>query len=439
MMAKFFVSIFTFLILILNNAGAIGSTISLSSCSQTEVQNAMNNASDGDVISCPPGSWSWSNVNIPNKNITLQGAGIDQTTIMITAARGLEKAAGVGDKPFRITGFTFRSDATYHHDNGHAMIAFADGHGWRFDHNKVKIYSDVNTTWGGNGLVTLNDAAGLIDHNEFTDDDANPTNGCLHVGVYVMGSGTSRFNSPSMIGQTDGVVFIEDNIFDGRKGGKNIAECGSGGHGRHAVYAALLGGVYVFRHNDIYDADADVHPFCSTISGREFEISNNTWHVSSGFNLPVPIQISAATGVIYGNTRTGGGSINYGYRFQYWRLTTRTCSNIVFDGIIADTRCQDNEGYPCKGQPGTGLNGSVVDPIYIWNNTGFVGSKGTILNDPGSSWIQSGRDYYYSTGNNPKPGYVSYQYPHPLTGEPFKEISGDTSRIPNPPASIQVN
>jgi hypothetical protein len=63
----------------------------------------------------------------------------------------------------------------------------------------------------------------------------------------------------------------------------------------------------------------------------------------------------------------------------------------------------------------------VLDPVYIWDNTG-----GTRYNSPGitdwesddcgnglvsESFIKEGRDYYVNT---PKPGYAPYTYPHPL-------------------------
>src|SRR4030067_3691466 len=93
--------LFAFLFFIFNNLGANASTIALSNCSQSDVQNAINLASDGDTIVCPDGSWTWSNVNIPNKNVTLKGAGEDNTIIMQTACRGLEKADNIGDKRYK--------------------------------------------------------------------------------------------------------------------------------------------------------------------------------------------------------------------------------------------------------------------------------------------------------------------------------------------------
>src|SRR6516165_7124031 len=89
----------------------------LFNCSQTTVQNAISAASDGDVLVCPAGSWSWSNVDINNHNITLQGAGIGKTNISITAAGGFE-APATNTKAFRLTGFTLTSTANFGTEEG---------------------------------------------------------------------------------------------------------------------------------------------------------------------------------------------------------------------------------------------------------------------------------------------------------------------------------
>src|SRR5207249_12168652 len=70
------------------------------------------------------------------------------------------------------------------------------------------------------------------------------------------------------------------------------------------------------------------------------------------------------------------------------------------------------------------------EPIYIWGNSG-TGANRVGLNaesaDPCgnnqllTNYIQAGRDYKLE----PKPGYVKYTYPHPLT----------TSRPPPPPTA----
>src|SRR3990172_6388177 len=101
------------------NAYAV--TNNLPDCSQTTVQNAINSSSDGDVLVCPAGSWSWSNVDI-TKNITLQGAGIGNTIIEITSGGGIESPSSYAGA-FRITGFTLRSTGNFGLDSGIMRIS----------------------------------------------------------------------------------------------------------------------------------------------------------------------------------------------------------------------------------------------------------------------------------------------------------------------------
>ena len=82
-MNKYFLAcILMFLLFFINVFEVHASTNVLSNCSQSVVNNAVSAASDGDTIVCPSGTWSWtSSVTISNKNITLQGGGIDKTII----------------------------------------------------------------------------------------------------------------------------------------------------------------------------------------------------------------------------------------------------------------------------------------------------------------------------------------------------------------------
>src|SRR3989344_6423628 len=67
--------------LVANRSGEIESvraatTITAATCNQADVQSAINQAKDGDVVQIPAGTCSWTNaVTITNKTIILQGAG----------------------------------------------------------------------------------------------------------------------------------------------------------------------------------------------------------------------------------------------------------------------------------------------------------------------------------------------------------------------------
>src|SRR5437588_11038680 len=69
-------------------------TIHAASASRADVASAINSAAEGDTVTIPPGTSSWtSNLEIA-KPITLQGAGPDATTLVDDVPR-----AGTGSKP----------------------------------------------------------------------------------------------------------------------------------------------------------------------------------------------------------------------------------------------------------------------------------------------------------------------------------------------------
>src|SRR3990172_8134593 len=244
------------------NAYAV--TNNLPDCSQTTVQNAINSSSDGDVLVCPAGSWSWSNVDI-TKNITLQGAGIGNTNISITTNMGLESPATYTGA-FRVTGFTFIATANFGNFDG-AMLYVRNGNGFRIDHNEFQIYSTASDGTGGDGIHIRYDASGLIDHNRFVKGGGS---GCMHTSVQVSNSGTTNtsadaqeyswlnWTSNYLLGSSDHTVFIEDNYF------YNPQDCDA--HPAHVAYGRH-GSAMVFRHNEIHQMNFDNHGFRAEHSG----------------------------------------------------------------------------------------------------------------------------------------------------------------------------
>lgn len=401
-------------------------TIPAASCSSAHVQMAINTAVTGDQITVPAGNCTWSGtgaVQINNKNITLKGAGIDATTIAIASAEGV-RVPSTNTGAFRITGFTFRSTGNFGTDTGFAMMSVRGGKGWRIDNNKFKIYSNVLSYAGGNALYTWGDVGGLIDHNQFINEDTS-TN-CWHAALYIEGNGAAAWALPSQIGSATNTIFIEDNVMT------ETRQCSA--HNPHAVYGQR-GGIFVARHNTITNANIDSHGFCATYGTREYEISNNSWIISTNRNLDALMFIRGGTGVIYGNSLTLPTSASYNNMIK---LTEYRCNNpsqcsdsVVQDGAIAGTCCVS---YPCTDQIGRGQN-QTSDPLYIWNNSGMSGvAMVNISNECGgaqvSTFIQVSRDYFI--GFTPKPGYAPYTYPHPLI------TGGQTQSPPPPPQNLRV-
>ena len=85
-------------------------------------------------------------------------------------------------------------------------------------------------------------------------------------------------------------------------------------------------------------------------------------------------------------------------------------------GNVDQTDIGDNtspNAYPQPRQPGWGHNGSahVIDPIYIWNQSGSRAYTWRVSNGWQSN-VQQGREIFVNSGA--KPGYSKYIYPHPF-------------------------
>jgi len=420
------------------NAYAV--TNNLSDCSQTTVQNAINSASTGDIINCPAGSWSWGGgaVNI-NKNITLQGAGIGNTNISSSSSSAIVNSSGT--HAFRFTGFTITTSNNV--PNGVVRVYTSTGSGvsvktgWRIDHIEFVMYSSSGGGSGPTAIETFGVVGGLIDNCRFVPHPSTSSSNGYHATISVMGNNKWGWEYPSPMNGGDKVVYIEDNFFHQDTKISHIA---------HAVYGRAAG-IYVFRHNEVRGMNADAHGFCWHSSTRWYEISNNVWN-STDFEVYDMMSLRGGSGVIYGNTQSGQGS-NYGIHMYDWHAgrsgdcgtncsSSSSLSTYDYPGYgstCGGDPCSSNEGYPCAQGIGRGQD-SEADPLYIWNN-----SMGSFYRPQEGTYQSEGVDYFLDAGA--KPGYVSYPYPHPLTGgqplPPPPPPPPPGNQIPNPPSSISIS
>lgn len=332
-------------LLLVSNVGA--ATINAASCSQSNVQSAINSASNGDVVTVPPGTCSWTGVTI-NKKITLQGAGSSSTYISGGSISSLNSAP-------RITGFNF-TGTTVSVDEGIAGTS----NGWRIDHNTF-IYSTNSATIQIRGNVSstcLTHPTGLIDNNDITRGQ-----------ILIYGDmATNASNGDNMwylkdgMGSGSNVVYIEDNKFH------------SPSFESYAI-DSNYGGRYVARYNTLTNRAWEHHGIQS--SGNRgvprWEIYNNTITTSSPYWTP--LYIRSGGGVVFNNTFTNFTS---GILIDNQTSCRYGTGGIACDGSNPrDGNRTGMHGYPCRDQIGrssgdnpnghTGDN-QVFSPMYSWNN-----------------------------------------------------------------------
>ena len=208
------------------------SFVHATSCSQADVQAAIDAANDGDTVLVPSGSCTWTApVSFANKGITIRGAGIDQSIITDATSDAWGQTPfwieGAKGKPFRITGFTFNGTS-----DGNGVIHIEGTcKDFRIDHCKI---DDV----GGVTIGVRGYTYGVIDHCTFTGD-------MYAIFVRAAFPGDASWQRPLGLGTAD-AVYIEDCIFDYTNGNFPVVDAQSGGR-------------YALRHNVVNNSYAVTH------------------------------------------------------------------------------------------------------------------------------------------------------------------------------------
>jgi hypothetical protein len=388
-------------------AASAGSVVYADSCSQGDVQDAIDAADDGDTVVVPADTCTWTTpasqtpaVRIYEKAITLRGAGIDQTIIVDGTDTGwynesLIRVDGVQGKPFRITGFTFSEI-----NRPAPVLIYGDCKRFRIDHCKFDNTTEETST----GISTSGDTYGVIDHCTFVESR-----------VLVSGGGDAAWQQPLSLG-TENAVYIEDCHFDRTHG--NAIDANNGGR-------------YVFRANAMQNTYVEAHSNCPSGLRATFsyEVYSNTLLAS----IPTyrPFLMRGGTGVIFGNTITGSYTSphihvdNQRSCMGEGGLTCLPPWDRCDGDSIYDGNQPGGQGYPCRDQIGRSTDSGrttpqVLEPLYEWDNAvnGVADAADVILNpvmcDLTAVHIQEGRDFYNDTE---RPGYSPYAYPHPLTEE----------------------
>ena len=323
--------------------GTGGSTVTVSSCTESVIQAAINSATNGQTISLTGGPCTvtlTSNLIIPaSVGLTLNGNG----NVTLGPNYGIEIDAGTTGNS-RVTGFIFTNPGTGGNNafytttcNQAGQAACTTSHydttlTWRLDHS---TFTDgTGCTTGGLVYAQITGTGpGLIDHNTFCSGSASED---IHNNWYGASCG-------SICGWTQDVtpggsigLFVENNTFTNN----------SPAPPTDAVKSAMEnydGAIVTFRYNTLTLAQVDAHGTtpgtCSSVpdNTRWWEIYNNTINSTGGDATA----LRGGTGVVWGNT--GGGGIQF----------LEDCTNGT---------------WPLQNQVGRGINGTTSSPAYTWNN-----------------------------------------------------------------------
>lgn len=326
---------------------------------QTDIQDAVNVASDGDIVLVPVGNCTiTTQVAVANKKITIMGAGIDATKLTANITTGTRPGVfKVTTKPVRITGFTFNGTSPNY---GAHLVFESTGDEtalFRIDHCKFTVDS-------GYAILIWGLSYGVIDNSNFiTTVD--------HSFIDIYADNRGAWGRASSLG-TNKAVYIEDCTFN------NSTKTGN-----YRTVTTDGGARFVFRYNTVINQSIDAHGYCGNgIAGTmSFEIYNNAWSVTSGTSIFRWMFLRGGSGVVYNNVMTNNGSIYKEIDMTEYRLSgLNSCTG------AAKTCCTS---YPCLDQIGRGTD-QELNPAYFWSNT-VNGAAAKVSLNPvvDSAWIAS--------------------------------------------------
>jgi hypothetical protein len=368
-------------LLLFSNANA--AIINAASCSQPNVQAAVNSAANGDTINIPAGECTYSSsVNVSNKSVKIIGAGITQTIIRPnqqwnTPAFFFQCSSVVNN--IEVSNIYFLSSAVYNQSGSAGITLRSNCRDYRIHHNRFRNHGRAGIRAWGIGW-------GVIYENSFENQTMlGLAGGYSGYGVEVVGDGNASWSrwpaNPSTIpAENEENVFVEDNTF-------NIC--------KHPV-TGINGGRFVFRHNTVVDNEMDAHqPDMHGLGawprgGRAYYIYENSLNTNLSSHYGT-IGIRGGDGVIYNNTAPSSG-FNTFLRLENERSGPNAQGS--------------NCAYPCLDQ---------IRRLYQWGNIYKGNSNPQAIIYPGhGTIIQKNRDYFENIGA--PAGYTAYAYPHPLRG-----------------------
>ena len=383
-----------------------------------------NQAVDGDTITLPNGTFTWTTTLHLTKEVTIigntttdpvNGTAVQNTIVKDNISNRNNPIISIdANGGQRISGIAFLGLNTNVMFNG----------GIRLESGSVPVRIDHCYFHGLHCYPTIgvfDKNWGVIDHN-VKDDSVTGNEGFCH---YWPGAhtdlGDSLFEAPAGFGGPN-FLFLEDNYMDGgcdlTAGGKMVV--------RHCI---ITGNNSLAEHGTS-------RTFHDGRGGRAYEVYNCQFRYDNNFSsLDGP---DGGSAVYHDNTVSPH---TYGIATQVYRAFQSYGPPFgLADGHNPwdlNYNPQTNRPQRILDQPGLGAGShinrntpawpnAVNEPMYSWNNTNTDDGTqfGYTPTTDGGFTILPGRDYF---NNTPMPGYTPYTYQHPLT------VGGNPPPPPPPP------
>ena len=389
--------------------------IEAASVSFADVSSAIASAKDGDTIHVPAGTATWTTTLSVTNNITLQGAGAGSTIIISEAPhlngegskkrekseavstqervvgaadlpvrKGMPKksrnprSASTGerrdplifvslarDRPFRLSGFTFRGGriSSAKNSNGEIRIS-GNSHSFRVDHCVFDHLNGVSLALGGF-------LWGVVDHCQFNTRGSHPIT-VKHATWNGKDWGNGSWADDPDWG-SERFVFIEDNEFRNAAGSKTGID-------------SFEGARFVVRHNRFWNTGLSMHGTEGQGRGAKQAEEYNNIYVNDSHSTAGMIRSGCL--ITHDNTWT---NVAKGHVLQAFRQYHRSPHWGIANGQnpYDDNAPKETVGYWETGKH-TGANGATIltDSTKNWTP---------------NQWCQCRGDLYHQEYHTKKP------------------------------------
>jgi hypothetical protein len=374
-----------------------GAAVCHSDGSAASVQACHNSASEGDTITIPAGTFTWSAHVTIRKGITIQGqttvnsdTGVcnDQTVLLDNLNPNMPGGEGYfhcrvnAGQSLRITGLTFKAGTTTTKYNG-AIRVGGNSNQVRLDH--LHFTNLYNTNY----IAIYGTIYGVADH--VVEDHIPGQLGQQKVfnGAGSGGYGDEVWSQPAGYGGPD-FFFFEDWYVN-----NNLGEPFSASGG----WDANTGGKFVIRHCHLYNVEILCHGTEGSRArgGRAQEIYNNDYHWSY---LTAMDGIRSGTLVVHDNSYDGIEPQGYGlqaYRriFGYDSIWKGATGANAWDYNVTEPNGTHVDGHPpylfdsgttTSVVNGSGQSGSITDTTKNWTTNQWATYELRRPSD-GATWL----------------------------------------------------
>jgi hypothetical protein len=329
------------------------------SCNQSDVQAAIDSASNGNTVLVPEGNCTWKNLKV-NKPITLMGAGRGKTVITRDPTAGSWTAGIVSlTAPAIVKSMTFKPSMTG--NNAAAFSASANGF-------RITDIEYLGLPGSVEGYFLYSSAYGLVDHCDITGGSGS------NELIFVRGA-LDSWQTPHSLGGKDN-LFIEDSYF---RGAGYVTDCNS--NSRCVVrFNTITGAMKVDGHGKASNSPPR--------GVRHMEVYHNHWTASGG--TWAAVEIRGGGGRFFSNT---SDSVKPNF------FLTEYSVNVAWGGF--NNVPQTPANYPIDDQIGVGQDPKkqASEPVYLWSNRAGGTSwpiklSWTITSSIMEQIIAANRDYY---------------------------------------------